>query len=63
MINIFDSIAEGASSRLAAIGLTVKPEDTELLSFVTKAAVSELCTLTGYDPLPSELMNTAADIV
>ncbi len=63
MINIFDSIAEGASSRLAAIGLTVKPEDTELLSFVTKAAVSELCTITGYDTLPSELMDAAADIV
>ena len=63
MINIFDSIAEGASSRLAAIGLTVKPEDTELLSFVTKSAVAELCTITGYDTLPSELMDAAADIV
>ena len=33
------------------------------MSFVTKAAVSELCTITGYDTLPSELMDAAADIV
>lgn len=63
MINIFDSIDAAATSRLAAIGLTVKPEDTELLSFVTKSAVAELCTITGYDTLPSELMDAAADIV
>jgi len=63
MTDIFNSIADGASSRLAALGITVKPEDAELLSFVIKSAVSELCSITGYNALPSELIDAAADIV
>jgi len=63
MTDIFNSIADGASSRLATLGITVKPEDTELLTFVIKSAVSELCSITAYNALPSELIDVAADIV